>query len=248
MDKAKKEKDLTLKHSTEIGKALSTVVQSRSPLTLRIDDRLTPYMSLLVEVDSDEKVFYIDELLPKNGNKMLVAGERFSITALSRGIPVFFKDNQILSTEEIDGSLAYKIAFPTRLVYEQRRQFFRISVGITQNCDAVLARVEADDEETKQASIRGRVIDISQRGIGIQFPGELVPELSIGEWLQECEIGLPDDEVVNCPAEVSHFFYDEDRDISTCGLSFHELDKQQQRKIDRYVLHLQREARKSPGA
>jgi len=242
--------DQILVDPTEIGKALTAVIESRSQLTVRIDDRLTPYVSLLVEVDSEERVLYIDELLPQNGNDALGNGERFSIRALCRGIPVFFGDNQILSAESEDetGPLTYKVPFPEKLVYQQRRQFFRVTVAANQNCNAVLVREHAESGKgTDALSLRGRVIDLSQRGFGVQFPGLVSPEMIEGECIQECEISLPDLEYVTCQAEVRYFFYDEQRDISVAGLRFDGLAKPDQRMIDRYVLQLQREARKGPS-
>lgn len=237
-------KEQILSDPVEIGKALAAVVESRSQLTVRIEDRVTPYVSLLIEVDSENQVFYIDELLPKNGNEALGNGEIFSIRALCRGIPVFFEGNQILSVEDESGSLTYKVKFPGRLVYQQRRQFFRISVGVTQNCDALLMRSESE-QGPDAISTRGRVIDLSQRGAGLQIPGQLSSELEVGEQLDECEVSLPDCDYLKSQAEIRHFFYDEERDVSYCGLLFHGLGKVEQRKLDRYVLQLQREARKN---
>jgi c-di-GMP-binding flagellar brake protein YcgR len=237
-------KDQILVDPVEIGKALAGVVESRSQLTLRIEDRLTPYVSLLVKVDSENQILYIDELLPKNGNEALSNGEIFSIRALCRGIPVFFGGNQILSVDGESGLLTYKLRFPDRLVYQQRRQFFRVSVGITQNCEAVIIRSERK-QDSDAISTRGRVIDLSQRGARLQIPGQLSPELEVGEQLAECEISLPDCDYLKSQAEIRHFFYDEERDVSYCGLLFHGLGKVEQRKLDRYVLQLQREARKN---
>ncbi|MBL4583250.1 MAG: flagellar brake protein [Pseudomonadales bacterium] len=239
-------KDQILVDPVEIGKALATVVENRSQLTVRINDRLTPYVSLLVEVDSTKNVLYIDELLPKNGNDALCNGEIFSVRAMCRGIPLFFESNQILSVESEKGVLSYKIKFPKKLVYQQRRQFFRMAVGLTQNCDAVLAPSD-DGLNAAGPSIRGRVVDLSARGVGVRILGQLETELCVGDKLSECEISLPDHDFINGPAEVRHFFYDEERDITICGLKFKGLNKVEQRTLGRYVLHLQREARKSPG-
>lgn len=238
--------DQILVDSVEIGKALATVVESRTPLTIRIEERQTFYVSLLVDVDSENQVLYIDELLPKNGNDALVNGEVFSVRALCRGIPVFFKGNKILSVEEDSGALTYKLAFPERLIYQQRRQFFRVAVGLKQNCDVVLKRSKKQADSNSSA-VRGRVVDLSQRGAGFQILGQLEPELLVGEHMAECEISLPDYEYITCQAEIRRFFYDEERDISSCGLLLHGLEKGQQRKLDRYILQLQREARKSPA-
>jgi c-di-GMP-binding flagellar brake protein YcgR len=197
----------------------------------------------LVEVDAAQNLLYIDELVPEKGNEAISNGEIFSVRALSRGVPVFFRYNRIISVESDGGSFTYKIPFPKELIYRQRRQFFRTTVGLTQDCDMLLT-----SSMQERPALRGRVTDLSQVGAGIQIPGQVVPEFALGESLTECEISLPEYEYMNCQAEVRHVHYDEARDVSSCGLLFHQLEKNQQRKLDRYVYQLQREARKSPGA
>ncbi|MBV1914249.1 MAG: flagellar brake protein [Pseudomonadales bacterium] len=241
-------KDQILVDATEIGKALATVADNRVQLVIKIVDRHTSYVSALVDVDAEQGVLYLDELLPENGNVALRNGETFSVRALSRGIPVFFSGNTILSAEDEDGLLTYKVAFPRKMIYQQRRQFFRIAVAMAQNCDAVLERFSQQDQEMEKTPlIRGRVVDLSQRGMGLQILGELSSELEVGEEITTCEISLPDFDYIRCQAEVRHCAYDEEHDITHCGVKFCGMDKVQQRKLDRFVLHLQREARKSPS-
>ena len=242
-------KDQILVDTAEIGKALASVVESRAQLEVRIVDRHTLYVSSLVEVDIEQGILYLDELLPVNGNEALSNGETFSVRALCRGIPVFFSGNTIVSVENENDLLTYKVAFPRKLIYQQRRQFFRISVPMTQNCDAIFERLNLDNRDVERVpSVRGRVIDLSQRGMCVQIPGELSSDLEVGEKITSCEISLPDFDYIRCQAEVRHCVYDEERDITYCGVQFRGLEKVQQRKLDRFVLHLQREARKSPGS
>ncbi|WVM92807.1 flagellar regulator YcgR PilZN domain-containing protein [Halopseudomonas pachastrellae] len=75
-----------IRAQVEIMALLKTLMQSRDPLTITFADRNQKFQSFIVKLDTDQAELWIDEMIPREGDKYASQGEPFRIDAWHEGI------------------------------------------------------------------------------------------------------------------------------------------------------------------
>jgi len=228
-----------LTNPEDIYSALYALQRSHSIITLRFGHDANAFSSLLVYVDLKKQQFIIDEVRPEGGNPRLKAGEGFTLIAFYDGIQVMIKDCRISSSKVQDFDHAYSIDFPKSLYHKQRRQVYRAAVTRSSKSTIEL------HSETRDELFSGRVLDISPRGIGCEFEGHLKPDLERGELFAQGRLNINNEFALNAPLIVKHPSYNPVTNTTQCGFEFSALEPTDQKSLDRFILHLQRQARRS---
>ena len=221
----------------EITSLLKMLQQSRDPLMVTFPERSQKYQSFVVDVDSTNGSFCIDELIPRDGDRFVEQGEPFRVDAWHEGIHIRWS---CTAAEKVnfEDAPAYAAPLPEEMMYHQKRGAFRAAVHRSLETGIGLIKPQ------RQQQINGTLIDISATGCKARFSGDLGKQLSPGELLEQSYLELPDAGRLGVAIEVRHVAYDETTDESHVGLRFRQPPPAVQRQIDRYVNTLQREARR----
>lgn len=226
----------------EVASVLNALQRQRSPITIRFKGVEHNYPSLLLAVDRKAQLFYLDELNDPAAHKRMVAKEVFSVRAVDQGISVFFTKCQVVEMlDETEGAV-YRVAFPNELIHNQKRDAFRAVVMLGNHVPVSLLSF------TRQEPLQplpARLVDISSTGCKLEFESLIEPPFKNFEVFEHLTINLKAfEKKITLKVEARHATYDEKKKRTTCGFRFMETDVRAQAEIDRFVIFLQREARR----
>ncbi|UAW97448.1 flagellar brake protein [Halopseudomonas nanhaiensis] len=221
----------------EITSLLKTLQQSRDPLMVTFSERTQKFQSFIVNVDSATGYLWLDELIPRDGDRFVEQGEAFRIDAWHEGVHIRWS---CPAAEKVnfEDAPAYTAPLPEDMIYHQKRGAFRATVHRALETGIGLIK------QQRQQQITGTLVDISATGCKARFAGDLSKQLTPGELLEQSFLELPEAGRLRIALEVRHVVHDESVDESHVGLRFRQPPPAVQRQIDRYVNTLQREARR----
>ncbi|MEH6386490.1 MAG: flagellar regulator YcgR PilZN domain-containing protein [Pseudomonas profundi] len=219
----------------EINALLKTLLQSRDQLIVSFPERSQKFQSFIVAVDPANHQLWIDELVPKEGDRYITEGESFRIDAWHEGVHLRW---HCAAAQRVilEGAPAYCAALPGQLIYHQKRGAFRAMVQRTLETGVTL--------ESDKIQLSGHLFDISATGCKALLASDQTRTLHPGAVIEACQLYLPETGTLDIAVEVRHVSYDENRDESYVGLRFRQPGPQAQRQVDRFVNYLQREARR----
>ncbi|SDS67806.1 c-di-GMP-binding flagellar brake protein YcgR, contains PilZNR and PilZ domains [Halopseudomonas xinjiangensis] len=221
----------------EITSLLKTLQQSRDPLMVTFSERAQKFQSFIVNIDSASGMLWIDELIPREGDRYVEQGESFRIDAWHEGVHMRWS---CAGAQKVvfENAPAYSAPLPADMIYHQKRGAFRAAVHRSLETKVGLIK------QQRQHQILGELADISATGCKARFVGDLRNQVTPGELHEQSFVELPDAGRIGLTVEVRHIVYDEAAGESHVGLRFHQPPPSAQRQIDRYVNTLQREARR----
>ncbi len=219
-----------------IASLLRRIADQRVLLRVTVPGFRSSYNSAILRIDPQQDFLILDELNPRQGHERLIEVRRLNASAAVQGVETRFSAD-LAEIGDSAGIAYYRLPFPKQVLYVQRRTSFRVKVSMT-------APIAAIFEHGEGPSLRGRILDLSEGGIGVEFsqfvtlrPGEIVP----------CQMRLPDGRQVGCKLEVRHCSATQDPARVRIGGRFVELQPQRRKALSRLVADLQRELiRKQP--
>jgi len=226
----------------EIASILSSLQRHRSPISVSFRGVDQKYLSLVLAVDREAQVFYLDELNPPSGHKRILANEQFSVRGTEQGITVFFTKCKVIEVLDEEDGAVYRVPFPSQLIHNQKRDAFRAHVMLGDNIPVtLLSLTRTEPVQPLKASLK----DISSTGCKLEFDSLIEPPFKDLEVFEEMTINLKAFEKrLTIKVEARHAVYDEHKKRTTCGFRFLDTDQKLQAEIDRFVIFLQREARR----
>ena len=226
-------------NTQDIYRTLKSLQLSRSQLTVKIGGDRSSYASMTMHVDLQRQQFVIDELNPEAGNAAVARGETFTIVAYYEGVRVILKGRPTQAKTAHAIASAITLDFPDYIYHKQRRNAFRAPLQTDTPSSVLLTSSQ------RQAVLQGRVTDLSTSGVGCEFNGVVRPEIDRHEHFENCTLKINGEFELRCSLVARPANYHRRSDRYTCGFRFAALDRQQQKHIDRYVLAIQRQARKA---
>lgn len=227
-----------LRTPIEIAANLKLLQQGHTPLTIRFPERSHRFQSYIVAIDRERNLVALDELIPAEGERILLNGEPFHIEAFHDGVRIAWDCSAKVTASELDGARCYWSWLPVEMTYHQRRNAFRVPLR-----QGELMPVEIAGKKLREPA-KGQLLDISATGCRLRFPGNLCERLNSGEVYELFRLSLPFNTIVTA-IEARHIQYEENLDTTYVGARFHRLSGLDQRQIERFVYQLQREARRN---
>lgn len=221
----------------EIAGNLRQLQESHDPLIITFHERSQRFQSYLVDVDRESNMIALDEMVPRDGERYLLAGESFRVEGFHEGVRIAWESNGTLTIDESGGGRCYRGTLPDEVVYHQRRNAFRAALKLAQLVD-----VELGGEKLK-FPIRGKLLDISATGCKLRFEGDITPRLQLGQVYDRFIADLPFGQMT-APVELRYLHFEERISTTFAGIRFHNMSGQVQRQVERFVYQLQREARR----
>ncbi|AZE18840.1 Flagellar brake protein YcgR [Pseudomonas chlororaphis subsp. aureofaciens] len=223
--------------SLEINSTLRLLQDSHDPLIITFHERSQRFQSYLVEIDRDSNMIALDEMIPRDGERFMLAGEPFRVEGFHEGVRIAWESNGIPTIDESNGGRCYRGTLPDEVVYHQRRNAFRAALKLAQ-----LVNIELGGEKLK-APIAGKLLDISATGCKLRFDGDISSRLQLGQVYERFIAALPFGSMT-APVELRYLHYEEKIDTTFAGVRFHNMSGLVQRQVERFVYQLQREARR----
>ncbi|MEJ5061568.1 MULTISPECIES: flagellar brake protein [unclassified Pseudomonas] len=221
----------------EISSNLRQLHESHDPLIITFHERSQRFQTYLVAVDRDSNMIALDEMIPRDGERYLMAGEPFKIEGFHEGVRIAWESNGPLTVDESSGTRCYRGTLPDEVVYHQRRNAFRAALKLAQ-----LVNVDLDGEKLK-APISGKLLDISATGCKLRFDGDITGSLQLGQVYDRFMAALPFGNMT-APVELRYLHFEEKISTTFAGVRFHNMSGLVQRQVERFVYQLQREARR----
>jgi c-di-GMP-binding flagellar brake protein YcgR len=221
----------------EIAGTLRQLQESHDPLIITFHERSQRFQSYLVDVDRESNMIALDEMVPRDGERYLLAGESFRVEGFHDGVRIAWESNGTLTIDESEGGRCYRGPLPDEVVYHQRRNAFRAALKLAQ-----LVSVELVGEKLK-FPVSGKLLDISATGCKLRFEGDITPRLQLGQVYDRFSAELPFGKMT-APVELRYLHFEERISTTFAGVRFHNMSGQVQRQVERFVYQLQREARR----
>ncbi|MGE8190910.1 flagellar brake protein [Pseudomonas sp. NPDC086278] len=221
----------------EIAGNLRQLQESHDPLIITFHERNQRFQSYLVDVDRDSNMIALDEMVPRDGERYLLAGESFRIEGFHDGVRIAWESNGRLTIDESGNTRCYRGTLPDEVVYHQRRSAFRAALKLAQLVD-----VELGGEKLK-FPVTGKLLDISATGCKLRFDGDITPRLQLGQVYDRFIAELPFGSMTT-PVELRYLHFEERISTTFAGIRFHNMSGLVQRQVERFVYQLQREARR----
>lgn len=211
-------------------------MQSRDQLIISFPERAQSFQSFVVAVDNSSRQLWIDEMVPREGDRYIAQGESFRIDAWHDGVHMRW---HCPSAERVtlDNAPAYRAALPDEMLYHQKRGAFRAPVQRPLETGAGLIHGK------RGTSHAGHLVDISATGCRVRLSGDH-SSLNPGDLYEPSYLELPETGRIAVAMEIRHVCYEAASDESLVGLRFKRANPAAQRQIDRFVNLLQREARR----
>ena len=240
MEKVEPQEENYLTSPEEIYRALQRLIRYAPKTMAYIEGEKEAFVTAITKVDLKSKAFAFDKLVPDIGNSLLHEGKNLELTADFRGILVkFFVTGGIKFRPQ---NQEYIAKFPEKLLYLQRRDAYRAMVPRTYTVYAIFRSSDNSDKEFK-----GRLQDISGSGFKAFFKGDVSDHLTAIANFDESTLHVGD-ESMDCGLDARHAVYIEEKDITSCGFSFHPLSGMKQRYIEQFVNKLQHEEQRKQQA
>ena len=226
-----------LKTPIEIAAYLKPLVETRSPLRITFLERNRQFQSFLIDINTEQGLIALDELIPTEGERLLLQGERFRIDSSHEGVQITWEYDVPGNLSELNDSRCYWFPLPKEVSYHQRRNAFRVRLQLNRQPTA-----ELSDLPSKKF-LKGSLLDISATGCKIRIAKNATSMVSPGELLEKFSVALPGSSL-SSTVEVRHVSYNERLDCTEVGLRFYRMSGLTQRQVERFVYQLQRETRR----
>ncbi|MFW9078005.1 flagellar brake protein [Pseudomonas sp. P2757] len=221
----------------EISSNLRQLQESHDPLIITFHERSQRFQSYLIEVDRESATIKFDEMIPRDGERFLEAGEPFKVEGFHDGVRIAWECTGTLSIKDSDGDRFYVGDLPEEVVYHQRRNAFRAALKLADLVSVVLGG------EKLKAPIDGKLLDISATGCKLRFEGDITDRLQLGQVYDRLAAApLFGNQPVS--VELRYLHFEEKLNITFAGLRFHNISGPAARNVERFVYQLQREARR----
>jgi len=222
----------------QIAQVLRRLQEQRCLLTVQVGTESEAYTSAVLEVVHEEGYLVLDELTPQDGHEKLKTTRDIQIRARLDNLEVRFV-SKVAQINDGQGLPFYKVPFPERIDYPQRRQVHRVPVPLNTGYPV---SVLLPDERILSGELR----DISPEGMGIRLRmGTLDPTKDRGIYAI-CHLLLPPDRELVTDIE---FRYIDDpqlkRRVPRLGARFVDLKGTQARRIEQFCAELARERRRT---
>ena len=220
---------------TYIAAMLRRMLEQRCLLTIQISTQPDLYTSALLEVVREAEYIVLDELTPRASHRLLQSDASLQIRGLVDGVEVRFT-SQVTQISTQDGLPFYKVPFPTRLEYAQRRQSPRVPIPLSYGVPVSILLLEARE-------FTGELRDISAHGLGMRVQiGSPDPALDRSK-RGICHIKISATLEVVTDINLCHIDPPVRSRVSRIGAQFAQLRPEQAQRIERFCAELERQQR-----
>lgn len=215
--------------------ALRKIVNMASPVQIHINGSEQSYSSSMTGTELKQRSFFIDSLIPEDGNRRIHDGGPVHIRCDSQGVLIEFEvTGRIKYNTETE---QYRIEFPREMLYLQRRTAYRVTIPPAHDI-----RVDITLPDTGEG-LTGIMEDTSSSGFRACFKGDVRQRLSDNRNIAIAHIHFNQEHHMDCSLETRHIVLDEQGNTH-CGFACTSISPAAQRYLDKLIAELQWEERR----
>ncbi|NOQ79420.1 MAG: hypothetical protein GQ546_08465 [Gammaproteobacteria bacterium] len=215
-----------------IARLLKQLRQHLVIITAKFPSDSETYNTAIIKIDYQNKLFYLDELIPQIGNEQIKNLKKVLLRTRLDGA-ILTAECLLKETGEEKGLPHYIMHFPALIKSIQRRDSYRISIPLSK-------RYQVNMQTESGLFIAGFLNNISFNGLAIRLEPKQNFELNIGEDIPFLTLHLH--ETITCEMEIK-------RISNTMGYTiisghFEEISPSHQHSIQKFISRLDRQKRK----
>lgn len=188
----------------------------------------------IINIDPDNRTIIFDSLNPEELNTSFDPGTLVRFTLSHLGVRTQFDCNYQYSIES--PRYEHLFDFPKGIEHIQLRDAFRIRIS-------TINPVRMTLEHQEKGAYSGCISDLSVTGARVQLQKLIEPKPIRGDLYEHCYITLSDGQRINTQSQLMHWQYDPQKDITTLGIKFLDMDAATERKLNKFITDLQRKER-----
>ena len=228
-------------HPVAIVQILKELAKNKTTLNLSFNYGQEQGLTTVIGVSADKKSVYMDKSLDTGFNKKLLASDSIIFTKTD-GIKIRWSCKKLTAVKLKDGE-AFKLALPKGLYRFQRREFFRSLTPATNPiiCNIPYRNPSNDQDEKLEMPL----VNASLGGIGTVAGDHLSSILEVEKIFPHCAIAIPrfgELDTSLCVKNISETVMANGAKKFRVGFQFVGLSRAEERIVQQYVLHLEREA------
>lgn len=238
-EKNEKKDERQIEHIIKAEKGIIALIKNSQThlvvVTANFPGETKNFTTSIIKVDYQNKLFYLDELSPYDGNINLNKLKKVKLKS--------YLDNCVLSMEcplkkqaEEKGLLYSIMHFPKTIRSIQHREFYRINIPTNLHIKVVLKTVSGE-------LLTGSLNDISYNGMSVGF--RVAPNIDIkkDKIIPFVKIHLHQNVIISCKMEIKRIFSIAENRIIAGVLD--EVPTAQQQNIQKFITHLDRQKRRN---
>lgn len=225
----------------EIAQIISVLAKDKATLNMSFNHGQEQGLTVVIGVSADKRWVYLDKSLDAGFNQRLIDSSTV-IYSKTDGVKIRWTSHEMAAVKLKDGE-ALKIPLPEQLYRFQRREFYR---SPTPAVDPLICHIPYENPTNQRhETLQMPLVDISLGGIGTMVADHLSPQIEVEAEFEQCRIHLPQYGDLETRLRVRHI-----TDIVMAngakkfrvGFQFIGLTPTEERILQQYVLHLEREA------
>ncbi len=207
---------------------LHQLQERRQLLEVVIDGRQRRYQTLILAVDTERGLLWLDELFPSQ--RLLETGDSITLRHHREG-ELLTINTSIVAWGADFGASGMAVLLPDEASYQPRRHFPRL---LGENL-SLSGKIRTLGEEP----VYGHIQDLSAGGLSILVAGNLLAQIHHGLVLPLCEVNLGQGLHIRCRARVCAFRLCRSPYRGTrISLEFVDLPPMKQQQLSRFINHL----------
>lgn len=231
----------TIIHRREIVFYLHQLINDGERVSVLFEDGRETLLTMLLDVNEEDNTLIFDWGGSENTNRRLLKSPRAFFVANPLGVRNQFAVSDIWETS-YKGRPAFATRIPERFVRLQRREFFRLTLPITQRRPC---RFSAGEPEHKWEM---SAVDIGLGGLALELPVPSLP-FEIGQVIPGASLDLGKFGKLEVTLEVRYVGVVSRgaKQVARLGCKFVKLTHPQENELQRFVTLVQREERAKLG-
>lgn len=197
-------------------------------LDIEITNEKDRFNSIIISVDKNMRYFSVDELMPRAGHTALQKNKQIKIFSQLRDGASFTVSANLDNVDEKDGVAFYRMHFPKKAIYRQRRSIYRAPVSAAKKYAFRAHNTESG------GFIQGTLLDISSEGVGVLLKNSRV-KIPREDVLHGCSLKTPNGQEIRFNITVKRC------SNGLLGGQFFKIDKVTRAKIHKIATALRRD-------
>lgn len=228
-------------HPIAIVQILKELAKNKTTINLSFNYGDEQGLTTVVGVSADKKSVYMDKSMDTGFNKKLLASDSVVFTKTD-GVKIRWTSKKVTEVKLKDGA-AFKLALPKHLYRFQRREFFRSLTPVSNpiTCYIPCHNPTKDQDERLEMVL----VDASLGGIGTIAGDHLSEALEVEKVFPHCAINIPrfgELDTSLCVKNITETVMANGAKKFRVGFQFVGLSREEERIVQQYALHLEREA------
>lgn len=228
--------EFTISFRREIVFYLRQLINEGTQVSIMFNGGSDMLLTVLLEVDEDKELLIFDWGSSEEVNQRILQSERNIFIANPQGIRNQFVTGAPKATT-FKKRPAFAVKIPEKYVRLQRREFFRLTLPMTQRPACVLT-------DSKGQEMTLEVVDIGVGGVALETPSLSIP-CTIGQAFPRARIDLKSHGIMTVDITVSYVgeITKGNKQATRLGCRFSNLTPAQDNNLQRYITQVQREER-----